>query len=63
MDHVQILTLCIAHRTRIIDDVDGSSSKTIDEDDQDELDSAALELRTASLDAVAKFADFSESET
>ena len=55
--------MAAAIRQRIIDDTDGSSSKTIDEDDQDELDSAALELRTASLDAVAKFTDFSEFET
>ena len=56
------MTLCIAHRQRIIDDVDGSSSKTIDlsnmdSEDEDAVD-AALGLRGPSAEARAKINDY-----
>ncbi|TBU40199.1 timeless-domain-containing protein [Dichomitus squalens] len=58
----QILTLCIAHRQRIIDSVDGSSSKTIDlsnmdSEDEDAMD-AVLGLRGPSAEALAKINDY-----
>ncbi|KAI0752629.1 timeless-domain-containing protein [Daedaleopsis nitida] len=58
----QILTLCIAHRTRIIEDVDGSSSKTIDlsqidSDDDEDMD-VVLGRRGPSAEALAKINDY-----
>ena len=57
-----MLTLCIAHRTRIIEDVDGSSSKTIDlsqidSEDDDDMQ-AALGQRGPSAEALAKINDY-----
>lgn len=61
---VQILTMCIAHRTRIIEDVDGSSSKVIDlsnvdSDDDEDMDNA-LGQRGPSAQALAKINDYRE---
>lgn len=61
----QLLTLCIAHRQRIIDDVDGSSSKTIDlsnmdSEDEDVMD-AMLGRRGPSAEALAKINDYRKS--
>ena len=58
----QILTLCILHRQRIIEDVDGSSSKTIDltnfdSSDEEDVD-AVLGRRGPSAEALAKINDY-----
>lgn len=56
--------MCIAHRTRIIEDVDGSSSKVIDlsnvdSDDDEDMDNA-LGQRGPSAQALAKINDYRE---
>ncbi|KAH9924971.1 timeless-domain-containing protein [Epithele typhae] len=59
----QILLLCIGSRLKIIEDVDGSSSKTIDlsnldsENDDDDID-AMLGRRKPSAEALAKIRDY-----
>ncbi|TFK80719.1 timeless-domain-containing protein [Polyporus arcularius HHB13444] len=58
----QILTLCIAHRKRTIEDVDGSSSKTIDlstmdSSDDEDMD-AMLGRRGPSAEALARINDY-----
>ena len=61
----QLLTLCIAHRQRIIDDVDGSSSKTIDLSNMDSEDEETMDTmlgrRGPSAEALAKINDYRES--
>ncbi len=55
--------MCIAHRTRIIEDVDGSSSKVIDlsnvdSDDDEDMDNALGQRPSAQ--ALAKINDYRE---
>lgn len=56
--------MCIAHRTRIIEDVDGSTSTAIDLtqiDSEDEEDmEAVLGRRMPSAEALAKINDYRE---
>ena len=61
---MQILTLAIAHRQKIIEDVDGAPSKTIDltganSDNESDVDvDAMLGRRAPSGEAMAKINDY-----
>ncbi len=62
---IQILTLCIAHRQRIIDAVDGSSSPTLDLSNMDSEDEDAMDTmlgrRGPSAEALTKINDYRRS--
>lgn len=49
-----------AQRQHIVEDIDGASSQKPDDDDDDDDEHNARDLRVASIDAIAKFTDYSK---